>query len=70
MRNWTLLLLGVTAYSAAPAGLWGQSATEKQLTNLYQRLLTADALHDTTAFAEVLAPTYRFHPTWRRHDPR
>lgn len=60
MRNWSLLLLGVIAYSAVPARLWGQSATEKQLTDLYQRLLTADALHDTTAFTEVLAPTYRF----------
>lgn len=33
---------------------------EKRLTALYERLLRADAEHDTTTLKEVLAPTYRF----------
>jgi len=64
MRNWMLLLLTMTASGAVPSRLGGQQqasgTTEQQLTDLYRRLLTADAMHDTTGFAQVLAPTYRF----------
>ena len=64
-RNGLVLVIGFMM--ALPIGLRAQDASGEQgsaraneVTELYRRLLTADAERDTTALKQILAPTYRF----------